>query len=100
MRATTRPEGPEIVVSPGQDAPDAEAASAGHRNGGGPSSVDLTANGHAGQTTTTTSPVHPLIPSQSPERHGGEQWEADRDRRRFAGQRRHSWAAQRPYVLH
>ncbi|MFL6098624.1 MAG: sugar transferase [Actinomycetales bacterium] len=100
MRATTGPEGPEIVVSPGQDAPDAEATNAGHRDGAGSSIVDLTANGHAGRTTTTTSPVHPLIPSQSPDRHGGEQWEADRDRRRFAGQRRHSWAAQRPYVLH
>jgi exopolysaccharide biosynthesis polyprenyl glycosylphosphotransferase len=98
MRATTRADGPEIVVSPSQDAPDSETGNAANLNGAS-ASVDVTAAGHSGQTTTTTSPVHPLIPSQSPDRDGDEQWEADRDRRRFAGQRRHSWAAQRPYVL-
>src|SRR6478672_12193452 len=80
MRATTRSERPEIVTT----------------------------------STTEGEPVaaatHVRLPTQNPERESAEPLdgapstttttEADRhDRRRFAAQTRHSWAAQRPYDL-
>src|SRR4051794_11812528 len=101
MRAATRADSSEIVVSTNQTSPDVDLTVGGTGSSAttGPvasSTGNSTATDHAGSPATEN---HPLIPTQSPERSAGTGWDAERDRRRFAGQRRHSWAAQRPYDL-
>jgi exopolysaccharide biosynthesis polyprenyl glycosylphosphotransferase len=101
MRAATRADSLEIVVSTSQASPDVDLTVGGAGSSATTSATTTsttTANLPEADNATTTE-AHPLIPTQSPERGAGSGWDADRDRRRFAAQRRHSWAAQRPYDL-